>query len=158
MHLGYNSEIHLWCTDIWMSNYKVVQIWPGLICVYVCTNQSGSYLNHLVKWSFYTRGKRYVLHSANQNYDLGTGSCENGTWTLRFHVTSDISRPEQRISAFPEYPASWSKLVYWFWKENNIIAAHLRPQSHTHTHTHINEIKTQKYTLWFVNFVKTWLS
>ena len=28
--------------------YKVVQIWPGLICVYVCTNQSRSYLNHLV--------------------------------------------------------------------------------------------------------------
>jgi hypothetical protein len=28
--------------------YKVVQIWPGLICVYVCTNQSQSYLNHLV--------------------------------------------------------------------------------------------------------------
>ena len=28
--------------------YKVLQIWPGLICVYVSTNQSRSYLNHLV--------------------------------------------------------------------------------------------------------------
>ena len=30
------------------KRYKVVQIWPGLICVYVSTNQSRSYLNHLV--------------------------------------------------------------------------------------------------------------
>jgi len=29
-------------------NYKVVQIWPGLICTNVPTNQSQSYLNHLV--------------------------------------------------------------------------------------------------------------
>ena len=29
--------------------YKVVQIWPGLICTNVHTNQSRSYLNHLVQ-------------------------------------------------------------------------------------------------------------
>ena len=28
--------------------YKVVQIWPGLICTNIHTNQSRSYLNHLV--------------------------------------------------------------------------------------------------------------
>ena len=33
---------------MFFSMYKVVQIWPGLIAAYVHTNQSRSYLNHLV--------------------------------------------------------------------------------------------------------------
>ena len=32
--------------------YKVVQIWPVLICTNVHTNQSQSYLNHLVLYTF----------------------------------------------------------------------------------------------------------
>ena len=47
--------------------YKVVQIWPGLICVYVCTNQSRSYLNNLVhvhfavQYSFVSRRALFSL-------------------------------------------------------------------------------------------------
>jgi hypothetical protein len=33
---------------MWFGRYKVVQIWPGLSAACLYTNQSRSYLNHLV--------------------------------------------------------------------------------------------------------------
>ena len=57
LHLvGCLYYIYQWCTVKQISDneiyllikYKVVQIWPGLICTNVHTNQSRSYLNHLV--------------------------------------------------------------------------------------------------------------
>jgi hypothetical protein len=46
---------------IW--RYKVVQIWPGLILLYLHTNQSRSYLNHLVhtlRWSPLLVGSSHI--------------------------------------------------------------------------------------------------
>ena len=39
-------------------SYKVVQIWPGLICTNVHTNQSRSYLNHLVFSPLYSHKRQ----------------------------------------------------------------------------------------------------
>ena len=55
----YLKTVHIieaYSVEVWvMSNITYLhtylqggKIWPGLICVYVCTNQSRSYLNHLV--------------------------------------------------------------------------------------------------------------
>ena len=46
--------------------YKVVQIWPGLICTNVHTNQSRSYLNHLVRLSCHQK-----IHHCVQKCLLG---------------------------------------------------------------------------------------
>ena len=43
-----HSYMHAWQTTPTLLWYKVVQIWPGLICTNVNKNQSRSYLNHLV--------------------------------------------------------------------------------------------------------------
>jgi len=51
--------------------YKVVQIWPGLICVYVCTNQCRSYLNHLV----FTGHQFFTTDSFQEDCDSEVTSC-----------------------------------------------------------------------------------
>jgi hypothetical protein len=53
--------------------YKVVQIWPGLICINLHTNQSWSYLNHLVCGS----GQGPVMESCEHDNDP-SGSIKGG--------------------------------------------------------------------------------
>jgi hypothetical protein len=60
----YVSAWHMWTKKEYVSlkrmkinKYKVVQIWPGQIAACLHTNQSRSYLNHLVHPKF------YIFHS-----------------------------------------------------------------------------------------------
>jgi hypothetical protein len=49
------------------SNYKVIQTWPGLICVYTSRNKSRSYLNHLVKtFNFSSFDKPHNIQAIQQ--------------------------------------------------------------------------------------------
>ena len=72
--IPYHSYIEVLIRLLWLMKYRVVQIWPGLICVYVCTNQSRSYLNHLVfsclvvaeGRQFFTLMTPYVLSKCTQ--------------------------------------------------------------------------------------------
>ena len=72
-----------WNVCIIIYLYKVVQIWPGLICTNVHTNQSRSYLNHLVHTHthiyiyiyIYTvyisyQGNREVMNSNKEIYSV----------------------------------------------------------------------------------------
>jgi len=86
--------------------YKVVQIWPGLIAACLHTNQSRSYLSHLVLISEISVFRHRVVEDFVL---LRCYAAHVGTWWLTFR--DNKSAPSFRVKrsssrqAFPKPPA-----------------------------------------------------
>ena len=112
-HLLKMPETHcdLWMPRLWHWSYKVVQIWPGQTVTCLHTNQSRSYLNHLVFQKTY----RVVFFKGTEKFALLHGILRSAFSCYMLLIGQrDLRRGVQNVSVYilSQISINWAKGVF----------------------------------------------